>query len=100
MCAIGIHTRGWVTMHGFALNVNTDLSAFNGIIPCGIRGKGVTSIGELLGHPVDLSQTQAICIEEFCSVLQYAPRLIPRESLAGLGWNSNAPASLTLKEPG
>ena len=72
VCAIGIHTRGWVTMHGFALNVNTDLSAFDAIIPCGISGKGVTSISRVLGHPVDLLQTQAMCIEEFCSVLQYS----------------------------
>ncbi len=100
VCAIGIHTRGWVTMHGFALNVNTDLSAFEAIVPCGISGKGVTSIGRLLARPVDLSETESICIEEFGSVLQYSPRLIPRESLPGIAPGNVEPSSLTLKESG
>ena len=44
ICALGVRTSRWVTMHGFALNVNTNLSYFNHIIPCGIRGKAVTSM--------------------------------------------------------
>ena len=44
ICAIGVKTSRWVTMHGFALNVNTDLGYFDNIIPCGIRGKSVTSL--------------------------------------------------------
>ena len=52
ICAIGINVRRWVTMHGFALNVNTDLSAFRHIIPCGIVERGVTSLASLLGHRV------------------------------------------------
>lgn len=54
ICAMGIRTSRWVTMHGFALNVNTDLSFFDYIIPCGIRNKGVTSIQKELGKTVDL----------------------------------------------
>jgi lipoyl(octanoyl) transferase len=52
ICAIGINVRRWVTMHGFALNVNTDLSSFRHIIPCGIFERGVTSLAALLGRRV------------------------------------------------
>lgn len=52
ICAMGIRSSRWVTMHGFALNVNTDLSYFDFIIPCGIRGKNVTSMQKELGKKV------------------------------------------------
>ena len=53
ICAMGIRCSRWITMHGFALNVNTDLSYFNNIIPCGIVNKQVTSIEKELGYKVD-----------------------------------------------
>lgn len=53
IAAIGVRVSRWVTSHGFALNVNPDLSYFCQIIPCGIRDKGVTSMAKLLGSPVD-----------------------------------------------
>ncbi len=56
ICAMGIKSSRWVTMHGFALNVNTDLSYFNHIIPCGIQNKQVTSIEKELGHPVSMEE--------------------------------------------
>ncbi len=58
ICAMGVRCSRWITMHGFALNVNTDLSYFNNIIPCGIENKQVTSIEKELGRPVDLQEVK------------------------------------------
>jgi len=56
ICAMGVKSSRWVTMHGFALNVNTDLNYFSNIIPCGIDDKAVTSIALELGHLVDIEE--------------------------------------------
>jgi lipoyl(octanoyl) transferase len=58
ICAIGVRSSRWVTMHGFALNVNTDLNYFNFIIPCGIQNKQVTSIEKELGKRVDFEDAK------------------------------------------
>lgn len=58
ICALGVRASRWVTMHGFAFNVNTDLSYFEGIIPCGIQGKGVTSLTKELGIQVSEAEVK------------------------------------------
>jgi lipoyl(octanoyl) transferase len=58
IAAIGVRSSRWITMHGFALNVNTDLNYFNFIIPCGIQNKQVTSIEKELGHKVDFEEAK------------------------------------------
>jgi lipoyl(octanoyl) transferase len=58
ICAMGVRCSRWVTMHGFALNVNTDLNYFNHIIPCGIQNKKVTSIKQELGKTVDMEEVK------------------------------------------
>lgn len=59
ICALGVRASRWVTMHGFAFNVNTDLSYFNNIIPCGIDDKDVTSMARELGGPLDIDEVKA-----------------------------------------
>ena len=58
ICAMGIKCSRWITMHGFALNVNTDLSHFEFIVPCGIEGKTVTSLEKELGRKVDYEEVK------------------------------------------
>ena len=69
ICAFGVRASRWVTMHGFALNVNADLGYFDNIVPCGIRGKGVTSLNVELGVPeVPLSDVKAKILKHFSSL--------------------------------
>ena len=66
--AQGVRMTKWVTMHGFALNVNTDLSFFNDIIPCGIKDFGVTSIEKIIGKEQDLSLVKEHILISFAKV--------------------------------
>ena len=66
ICAMGVRASRWVTMHGFALNVNTDLGYFDNIIPCGIRGKAVTSLNvELSKEKVDIEEVKRYILKHF-----------------------------------
>ena len=69
ICAVGVHVNvRAVTKHGFALNVNTDLSYFEGIVPCGIADKGVTSMAQMLGQPVDAGAVASEIVAQFGAV--------------------------------
>lgn len=65
ICAIGINVSRWITMHGLALNVNTDLNYFNTIIPCGIFHKGITSFEKVLGKKIEMEDVKKIILEKF-----------------------------------
>ena len=69
VAAIGVHIARWVTTHGFALNVNTDLSCFNLIIAC--EGEPVTSMKELLGHEVEISKVEDTIVDRFAEVFEF-----------------------------
>ena len=65
ICAMGIKCSRWITMHGFALNVNTDLSHFEYIVPCGIQGKTVTSLEKEVGEKVNYEEVKQKIKEQF-----------------------------------
>jgi lipoyl(octanoyl) transferase len=70
ICAMGVKASRWVTMHGLALNVNTDLSYFGYIVPCGIQDKAVTSIAQELGHPVAMQDVAAHLIKHLSTLFE------------------------------
>ncbi len=69
--ALGVRIRKWVTMHGFAFNVQTDLSFYEGIIPCGIFHKGVTSLHQLLDEPPTLADIKPQVVQQFQDVFGF-----------------------------
>lgn len=70
ICAFGVKTSRWITMHGLALNVNPDLSYFNNIVPCGIQDKAVTSLQAEVGRNVDINSVQEILCNKIIDVFE------------------------------
>jgi lipoyl(octanoyl) transferase len=73
LAAIGVRIARWVTSHGFALNVTTDLDYFDLIVPCGIADRGVTSLARLLGRAVEKTEVEDRLVAHFCRVFDRAP---------------------------
>jgi lipoyl(octanoyl) transferase len=73
LAAIGVRISRWITSHGFAFNVHTDLSYFGLIVPCGIRDRGVTSLARILNRPVGLDEVGAVLAGHFCEVFERSP---------------------------
>jgi lipoate-protein ligase B len=91
IAAIGVKISHWVTMHGFALNVNSDLTKFNRIIPCGIFHKGVTSMQRVVSQEVPLQSVQKALVHSFADVFGSQPRWIDKEELNTMILNLSAP---------
>lgn len=71
ICAIGIKVSRWITMHGLAFNINTDLNLFKGIIPCGIENKEVTSMQKELNKEIEINNVKKILIKNFSIIFEY-----------------------------
>ena len=83
LAAIGVRISRWVTSHGFALNVSTDLSHFDLIVPCGITDRGVTSLARLTGATVRIRDVEDAVIAAFSTVFARQPLELPRRTLQG-----------------
>jgi lipoyl(octanoyl) transferase len=81
LAAIGVHLSRWVTSHGFAYNVATDLRYFDLIIPCGIPDRKATSLEKLLSRSITLDEVRPHLASHFCDVFEFAPQRLNREDL-------------------
>ncbi len=91
ICALGIRSSRWVTMHGIAFNLNTDLSFYRHIVPCGIADRGVTSLAQELGHPCDEDEVRRRVAHHFGTVFDLDTTFVSEdaalkqlESLSGI----------------
>jgi lipoate-protein ligase B len=81
IAALGARIENWITYHGFALNVGADASHFQLIVPCGLVGKGVTSMEETLGRAVDMGEVRESVVQNFASVFGVAAREVALQEL-------------------
>jgi lipoyl(octanoyl) transferase len=82
--ALGVHLSRWITSHGFAYNVSTDLRFYDLIVPCGIVGKGVTSLERILGRGVEPAQVSPRLISHFAEVFDCRLEMTSRDALADI----------------
>lgn len=81
LAAIGVHLSRWVTSHGFAYNVSTDLRYFDLIVPCGLQGKRATSLEAVLGRAIHCNEVCPILIDRFGELFGHKMQIVSRESL-------------------
>ncbi|CAG9772945.1 unnamed protein product [Ceutorhynchus assimilis] len=84
ICAIGIHGSRFITTHGLALNCNTDLGWFDHIVPCGIEGRGVTSLSKELKRNVSIDEVIPEFVDSFCTIFECESLDIDREEADNL----------------
>jgi lipoate-protein ligase B len=84
IAALGVKVSKWITMHGFAFNVSTDLSFFDRIIPCGIFHKGVTSLQQVLGKTIEIADVHQYLVKHFSNIFAYEVKQISKEQLLSL----------------
>lgn len=84
IASIGVHVSRWITTHGFALNLATDLSYFTGIVPCGLAGVEMTSVEALTGERPDLASVSEQVAAHFCQVFERRAQPVAAESLLAL----------------
>ena len=74
ICAMGVKSSRWVTMHGIGFNINTDLTYFNNIVPCGITDKSVTSLSKELQRDVDMNEVMPVFLKHISSEFDFLPK--------------------------
>jgi len=104
IASIGIGVSHWVTIHGFALNVNPDLSQFKTIVPCGLPGVQMTSLAKELNRSISISEVKDRVIEEMCALFQWEIRSVSQEvelllTADGLEAKAFRPSWLTVQAP-
>src|SRR5262249_22786860 len=98
IASIGIGVRRWVTCHGVALNVSTDLDYFRAIVPCGIDGVEMTTIARGVGDPVERRAVERALVEEFTNVFEGTPEEAEKGAVPKRG--RNYAARISAAEPG